>query len=93
MWMLYEKCANGEYIDIGCGPTGDNCKTKAKRVLKNRPQSEFLIRDPSGREWMKSVNTGSWRMKWVWAQISFLSGEDEVDGVACECDACLNARR
>ena len=31
MWMLYEKCGD-EYIDVGCGPSGDRCKTLAKRM-------------------------------------------------------------
>jgi hypothetical protein len=65
MWMLYEGCENGEYIDIACGPSGNNCKTKARLVFKNRPQAEFLIRDPEGHDWMKSVVKGSRRMKWV----------------------------
>ena len=66
MWMLYEKCGD-EYIDVGCGPSGDRCKAIAKKITKSR-RAELLIRDPGGRDWMKSVDTGSWRMKWVYVE-------------------------
>lgn len=72
MWMLYEKCKDGDnivYIDVGCKPSGDACKALAKKISRRefngRTEAEFLIRDPAGNDWMKSVNTGSWRMKWV----------------------------
>jgi hypothetical protein len=74
-WQLYRKLLKGWDLVFECN-SGDACKTFAK----NRNRSEyrmnlgllFLIKDPVGNNWKKSVNTESWRMKWVDAE----SGDD-----------------
>lgn len=75
MWTLYESIG-GEWVLAYEGPTGDRCKSVAKASNRTESNSNlgrrFLIRNPVGNNWMKSVNTGSWRMKWVYAE----SGEN-----------------
>lgn len=71
MWTLFEK-QDGKWVLVDEKKSGDACKTEAMR--RNRTESrsnlgkEFLIVNPVGNNWMKSVNTGSWRMKWVYAE-------------------------
>lgn len=69
-WTLYE--CNGIRHYAGSGKSGDSCKTMAKRRNRSEFQhnlgKEFVIVDPSGNDWMRSVNTGSWRMKWVYCK-------------------------
>jgi hypothetical protein len=76
MWELYEKMA-GNWFKVCKAPTGDRCKTVAKQIAVSvmRPgrtsvpsYREFLVRDPYGRDWMKTVNTESWRINWEWCQ-------------------------
>jgi hypothetical protein len=71
MWELYTKW-DDHYWHSFRGPSGDSCKARARSLNRNESNSnlgkEFLIRDPSGKDWMKSVNTGSWRIKWVYVK-------------------------
>lgn len=70
-WTLYKKTDQG-WVLIYEGPSGDHCKTVAKETNRSEFSSnlrgKFLIRNPVGNNWMKSVDTGSWRMKWVYAE-------------------------
>jgi hypothetical protein len=68
MWDLYEKY-KGKCYHACRGVSGDSCKRAAKRAAEGcRPSTEWLIRDPSGKDWMKSVPSGSWRMKWEYVK-------------------------
>jgi hypothetical protein len=70
MWTLHKILDDGKLLEIYQGPTGDRCKAAAKDFNRSEFSSnlrgKFLIRDSGDRDWMKSVDTGSWRMKWVW---------------------------
>ena len=72
MWTLHKILDDGKLQEIYQGPTGDRCKAAAKDFNRSEFSSnlrgKFLIRDPKGRNWMKSVDTGSWRMKWVYVE-------------------------
>ena len=71
MWTLYEK-VNGEWVLVYTGPTGDRCKSVALNMNRSECSmnlgKQFLIRNPVGNNWMKSADTDSWRMKWVYAE-------------------------
>ena len=70
-WGLFEK-VNGNWMQVYAGPSGDRCKTVAKQSNRSDVQAnkgkQFVIRDPSGNPWMKSVDVGSWSMKWVYVK-------------------------
>lgn len=72
MWSLYENSASAGWLCVGVFPTGDRCKTVAKECNRNSFRydlgKEFLIKDPSGNPWMKSVKNSGWRMKWEWVK-------------------------
>jgi hypothetical protein len=67
LWMLYEKLGD-EYVYVGYGSTSETCKARARKMFKSRSNVECLIRDPSGRDWMKSLDAGAWPTRWECAR-------------------------
>jgi hypothetical protein len=62
-------------------PSGDAAKTKACRMRKmyvgNQLEYDktinFIIRDPNGHIWQRSMNTSGWRIGWEWAETDALA--------------------
>ena len=70
-WSLYKMTDKG-WAWVGDKPSGDACKTLAKKLNRSEFQTnlgfEFLIRTPVGNNWMRSLKKGSWKMTWVYAE-------------------------
>jgi len=71
-WTLWEQTSTHDWEMAYEGKSGDSCKSRCKNLMSSGYQAckrrEYVIRDPAGKDWMKTQDTGStFRIKWVWA--------------------------
>ena len=71
-WSLWEQTSTHDWVKVFVGASGDACKTQCKRMMvsgyRASQHREYVIRDPAGKDWMWTQDTGStFRIKWNWA--------------------------
>ena len=70
-WTLWEQTSTHDWVNVYTGKSGDACKTQCKRLIsvgyRASQRREYVIRDPGGKDWVRTQDTGSGRVKWIWA--------------------------
>lgn len=68
-WSLWDR--NTEKCYAKAAPNGSRCKDIAREIRKRQfsydTKIEFVIKDPSGNNWMYSLPNTGWRMVWKWS--------------------------